>query len=153
MHDNRNTEHYSWGSCSAIRSKTSLYTMFRVIELQLPDSSSMRIESPFLCNSWYGNVELTMCKNWFFEIYANLWKCLSLALIDCHCIVHFYQVLASLKDKWSLCIFQCQWHTRNEHNFWLVSACHYLTFNNLVTQRSWKSHRGGWIGKSEIYKV
>ena len=92
----------------------------------------------FLCNSWYGNIELTMCKNWFFEIYANLWKCLSLALVDCHCIAHFYWVLASLKDKWPLCIFQCQWHTRNEHIFWLVSACHYLAFNNLVTQRSYK---------------
>jgi hypothetical protein len=43
----KNTTCYPSMPCIVIRVKTSLYTMFRVLVLQLPESSSIRIKRPF----------------------------------------------------------------------------------------------------------
>ena len=47
IYEVKNTTCYPSMPCIVIRVKTSLYTMFRVLVLQLPESSSTRIKIPF----------------------------------------------------------------------------------------------------------
>jgi hypothetical protein len=58
--------------------------IYHILHVVIGTLATENLDVCTACDPWNSNIQLTMVKDWRWQIYPNLVQCLTLTLVDCH---------------------------------------------------------------------